>query len=377
MLQNKWLKRLTVLFVMMSLLAGFMGISFAAAKPAPLKKYTFGSRILKVGSRGTDVQYLQNFLKTKKYFKSASSGYFGTLTKSAVIAYQKKNKIKADGIMGKTTYNVIKIEIDRAKKPTLKPVTPPVVIKPTLEPSITLATTTSTQDSGLLNVLIPAFEKKFGVKVKVVAVGTGQAIQLGKDGNADVLLVHSRKDEDAFVSDGYGLNAWDVCYNQFYLVGPESDPAHVFNKTSIVDAFKAIAASGAKFVSRGDNSGTNKKELTIWSKTGITPAGKSWYLSTGQGMGETLQMADEMGAYTLTDEATFLTQKGLSLKVAVAGDQLLLNPYGVIKVKTTKAPKASDAFISYVVSPEGQKIIRDFGKTTYGKSLFVPNAKKR
>lgn len=246
-----------------------------------------------------------------------------------------------------------------------------------LEKEITLATTTSTQDSGLLDVLIPAFEKKFDnkVKVKVVAVGTGQAIQLGKDGNADVLLVHSRKSEDQFIAEGFGVNAWDVMYNQFFVVGPKNDPAKIASAKDSVEAFTKIANSKAKFISRGDDSGTHKKELTLWEKANVKPAG-SWYVSSGQGMGETLRMAEETGGYTLVDEATYLTNK-TDLEVLFKGDKGLFNPYGVILVKSTQKPNASNELIKFLVSPEGQKVIADFGKDKYGKSIFVPDAKKR
>lgn len=246
-----------------------------------------------------------------------------------------------------------------------------------LEPEITLATTTSTQDSGLLDVMIPAFEKKFNnkVKVKVVAVGTGQAIQLGKDGNADVLLVHARKSEDEFVAQGYGYKAWDVAYNQFLLVGPKSDPAGVESAKTVTEAFKKIADKNSKFISRGDDSGTHKKELTIWDKISIKPSG-SWYISAGQGMGETLRMAEEMGGYTLVDEATFLTNK-TDLVVVHKGDKDLLNPYGIMQVKSSKKTVSANELIWFFVSPQGQKMIGDFGKDKYGKSIFVPNAKKR
>lgn len=243
------------------------------------------------------------------------------------------------------------------------------------EKSILLATTTSTQDSGLLDAILPIFEKESGMQVKVVAVGTGQAIQMGKDGDADVLLVHARKAEDEFVSSGYGLNAYDVMYNQFLIVGPKEDPAGISQIKSAADAFKAIAAAKATFVSRGDDSGTNKKELSIWKSANIKPQG-DWYLSSGQGMGATLQMADEKEAYTLVDEATYLSNKG-NLVVLQQGNPLLLNPYGVIQVKTTQKAEYVNEFIQFLVGNEGQKLIGDFGKNQYGKGLFVPNAKKR
>ncbi len=241
--------------------------------------------------------------------------------------------------------------------------------------SIVLATTTSTQDSGLLDVILPVFEKQSGIQVKVVAVGTGQAIQLGKDGNADVLLVHARKDEDDFVASGYGVNAYDVMFNQFLLVGPKEDPAGVKGMTSATDAVKAIAAAKAAFISRGDDSGTHKKELSIWKTAGLKPEGP-WYFSAGQGMGATLQMADEKNAYTLTDEATYLSNKG-SLVVLKEGDPTLLNPYGVIQVKSSSKAEYGETFIQFLVGPDGQKLIGEFGKADYGKGLFVPNAKKK
>jgi len=244
-----------------------------------------------------------------------------------------------------------------------------------IEGDIILATTTSTQDSGLLDVLVPAFEEKAKIKVKIVAVGTGEAIKLGEDGNADVILVHARASEDAFVADGYGSNAWDVMYNQFLIVGPENDPAGIGGTSDAVKALQTIAEKGAKFVSRGDDSGTHKKEKTLWDKAGMDPNGKEWYLSSGQGMGATLRMADEVGGYTLTDEATFIAQEGLSLKPVVQGDELLFNPYGVIKVNSTTKPVAADAFISFITGSEGQEIIKNFQKNE--KSLFVPNAKQR
>jgi len=241
---------------------------------------------------------------------------------------------------------------------------------------IVLATTTSTQDSGLLDVLIPAFEEETGVKVDVVAVGTGQAITLAREGNADVLLVHARADEDKFVEEGYGSEAWDVMYNQFLIVGPSEDPAGVKSSASAVEVLQKIAESGAKFVSRGDDSGTHKKELKIWQEAGIDPNGQTWYISAGQGMGNTLIMAEELRAYALTDEATYLSM-GLDLDVVCKGDSSLLNPYGVIKVNSTKEPEAASAFINFLVGEKGQKIIGEFGKEEFGSPLFTPDARKR
>jgi tungstate transport system substrate-binding protein len=240
---------------------------------------------------------------------------------------------------------------------------------------IILATTTSTQDSGLLDTLLPVFTEATGIQVKVIAVGTGQAIKLGEDGNADVILVHARKAEDKFVTDGFGVNAYDVMYNQFYIVGPESDPAQIQGMTSVTEAFKKIAEKEAKFISRGDDSGTHKKELSIWENSNITPEGK-WYISVGQGMGATLQMADEMYSYTLVDEATYLTSKH-DLKVVVQGDSSLFNPYGIIQVKETQKPDLVQEFISFITEEDGQKLIGEYGKEEYGKGLFVPSSKKR
>jgi len=240
---------------------------------------------------------------------------------------------------------------------------------------ITLATTTSTQDSGLLDYLLPVFEEKTGIKVKVVAVGTGQAIKLGEDGNADVLLVHSRAAEDEFVEKGYGINAHDVMYNQFLIVGPAADPAGIRQTSSATEAFKQIADKQAAFISRGDDSGTDKKEKSIWKEAGITPEG-SWYISAGQGMGETLRMADEKQAYTLTDEATFLSSK-LNLEVLVQGDKTLFNPYGIIQVKSSRKQEEGLKLIQFFTGEEGQKLIGEFGKETYGKGLFVPDARAR
>lgn len=240
---------------------------------------------------------------------------------------------------------------------------------------ITLATTTSTQDSGLLDFLLPIFEQQSGIKVKVVAVGTGQAIKLGEDGNADVLLVHARKSEDEFVAKGFGINAFDVMYNQFYIVGPADDPAGVKQAKTAKEAFGKIAEKKMTFISRGDDSGTDKKEKSIWTDAKIKPD-NSWYLSSGQGMGETLQMTDEKKAYTLTDEATFLSRK-LNLGVVMQGDKSLLNPYGIIQVKSSTKQEEGMKLIEFFTGAEGQKLIGQFGQKDYGKGLFVPDAKKR
>ena len=243
-----------------------------------------------------------------------------------------------------------------------------------------LATTTSTQDSGLLDVLVPAFQQATGYVVKTVAVGSGQALQMGQDGNADVLLVHSPAAEKTFVDAGWGVDRRLVMHNYFQIVGPSGDPAGIKGLTSAADAFKKIAAASATFVSRGDGSGTETKELAIWKAAGITPKGNAWYLQSGQGMGPTLQIASEKGGYTLTDNATFLANSAkLSLGVLVQGDPVLLNIYHVMTVNPAKWPKvnaaAAKAFADYVTSTAGQQLIAGFG-SQYGGSLFVADAGK-
>lgn len=249
-----------------------------------------------------------------------------------------------------------------------------------LEADMVLATTTSTQDTGLLDILVPAFEKKTGVKVKTIAVGSGAAIDMGKKGDADVLLVHSRTAEDEFVASGFGINRKDVMYNEFFLVGHKADHAGVLATKAAVEAFKKVAADKATFISRADKSGTHSKELSIWKKAGLAPNGKTdtWYIEAGQGMGATLDMADEMGAYTLVDSGTwFAYMDKVGLTVVSKGDAALFNPYGVIEVNPAKYPNihthAAAAFSAFLTSPEGQKIIGDYTKN--GHQLFVPSAK--
>jgi tungstate transport system substrate-binding protein len=245
--------------------------------------------------------------------------------------------------------------------------------------SIILATTTSTEDSGLLDYLLPGFEEETGVNVDVIAVGTGQALTLGEDGNADVLLVHARAREDEFMAAGHGVRREDVMYNDFIIVGPESDPAGIKGMTSAVEAFKKIAESEAPFISRGDESGTHTKELGIWQKAETEPAG-DWYISAGQGMGEVLTMSGEQGAYTLSDRATYLarSKEGLDLALLVEGDKDLFNPYGVIAVNPDKGPQIkadlANQFIDWIISVPVQEKIGQFGMEDFGQSLFVPDS---
>jgi tungstate transport system substrate-binding protein len=249
------------------------------------------------------------------------------------------------------------------------------------ERTMTLATTTSTQDSGLLDYILPLFQKDTGIKVKVIAKGTGEALALGKTGDVDCLLVHAKEQEVQFVKDGYGLERIEVMYNDFIIVGPKDDPAKLKVQTpsDAVAAFKLISSSEAKFISRGDNSGTNTKELGLWKTAVITPSGK-WYISAGKGMGAVLTMADEMKAYTLTDRATYLSMKDkLGMTIVTEKGDKLLNQYAVIKLNSSKnkiKTEESDEFIKWMTSSKGQKLIGEYGKEKYGQVLFVPNAKK-
>jgi len=239
-----------------------------------------------------------------------------------------------------------------------------------------LATTTSTENSGLLAVLIPPFEKRFAIDVDVIAVGTGKALKLGQNGDVDLVLVHARQAEDAFVSEGWGVNRRDVMYNDFIIIGPASDPAGIKGSTDAAKALVKLAAAKATFISRGDDSGTHKKELSLWNAAGIKPASGA-YLETGQGMGQTLNIADEKGAYCLVDRGTFLAYRGkIDLEILVEGDKRLYNPYGIIALNPARHRHvkylAAMAFIGWVTSVEGQKIINDFRKDN--KRLFHPMA---
>lgn len=248
-----------------------------------------------------------------------------------------------------------------------------------IESTMTLATTTSTQDTGLLDYLIPIFEKKYKTSVKIIAVGTGEAIEMGKRGDADVVVVHSRKSEDEFVSSGYGINRKDVMYNNFFIVGPKNDPAGIDNEKDAQASLKKIADSKALFISRGDQSGTHKKEFALWQKYNIKPQRQSWYQECGQGMGDTLIMASEQGAYTLVDSGTWYAfEKKVNMKILVQVDKDLFNPYGIIAVNPAKNKNVhknvATAFIDFLTSNEGQKLIGDYKK--YDHQLFTPSALK-
>lgn len=248
--------------------------------------------------------------------------------------------------------------------------------------SIILATTTSTQDSGLLDALLPIFEKKTGYFVKTIAVGSGQAMMMGQKGEADVLLVHSPAAEKKFVDEGFGVNRRLVMHNDFIVVGPQDDPAKIHGASSTVEALKALSGTSSLFVSRGDNSGTHAKEKSIWKSAGINPEGQAWYQQTGLGMGQTLNVAAEKKGYTLTDRGTYLAvKKNVNLAILKEGDAILLNVYHVIEVNPARWPKVNaagaKAFADFMVGPETQEIIRTFGKDKYGMPLFFPDAGKK
>jgi tungstate transport system substrate-binding protein len=248
--------------------------------------------------------------------------------------------------------------------------------------NVILATTTSTQDSGLLDVLIPVFEKKTGYFVKTISVGSGQAIAMGQKGEADVLLVHSPDAEKKIVADGSGINRQLVMHNDFIVVGTPLDPAKIKGIKSTTEAFKKIAASQALFISRGDNSGTHAKEKGIWKAAGLKYEGEKWYQQTGLGMGQTLNVASEKKAYTLTDRGTYLAlKKRLDLDILAEGDAILLNIYHVIEVNPAKYPKVNasggKAFADFMVSKEAQDMIKTFGVDKFGAPLFFPDAGKK
>ncbi len=247
--------------------------------------------------------------------------------------------------------------------------------------TVILATTTSTQDSGLLDVLVPMFEKESGFQVKTISVGSGQAMKMGEKGEADVLLVHSPDAEKKFMTDGFGATRRLVMHNDFVIVGPAADGAKVKGTTGSLAAMKVIAQSGAIFASRGDNSGTHAKEKTLWKGAGINPEGQKWYQQTGLGMGQTLNVAAEKKGYSLTDRATFLAlKKNLGLVILSEGDSKLLNIYHVIELNPVKSPKINSsggkAFADFMISKKTQETIGRFGVEKFGAPLFFPDAGK-
>jgi tungstate transport system substrate-binding protein len=250
--------------------------------------------------------------------------------------------------------------------------------------AVILATTTSTQDSGLLDVLVPIFEKQTGYFVKTISVGSGQAMAMGRKGEADVLLVHSPADEQKLVAEGHGVNRRLVMHNDFVIVGPPGDPARIRASSSSKDALTKIAQAGALFLSRGDSSGTHSKEKGLWKAAGIDPEGRSWYQQTGLGMGDTLNVASEKGGYTLADRGTFLARnkaRPLALEILMQGEPLLLNVYHVIEVNPARSPKVNaagaKAFADFMVSPRAQELIGRFGVDKVGAALFIPDAGKK
>jgi tungstate transport system substrate-binding protein len=258
----------------------------------------------------------------------------------------------------------------------------PAIAAQPQQKNIILATTTSTQDSGLLDVLLPIFEKKTGYFVKTIAVGSGQAMAMGQKGEADVLLVHSPDAEKKFMAESYGVNRRLVMHNDFIILGPKTDPAGIKGSRSSIEAFRKIAAANAVFMSRGDNSGTHAKERSVWKAAGINPEGQKWYQQTGLGMGQTLSVAAEKKTYTLADRGTYLAlKKNLGLDILAEGDAALLNIYHVIEVNPAKWPKVNSAgakaFANFMVSRQAQDIIRKFGVEKYGSPLFFPDAGKK
>lgn len=272
--------------------------------------------------------------------------------------------------------------------PAATPAPPTVPPSPAGPQALRLATTTSTADSGLLDAILPVFQAKFNARVDVVAVGSGQAIEIGTKGDADVLLVHARKSEDQFVKDGHAQERFDVMYNDFIVLGPKADPVKASRFSTGKDAFKAIMDAPAKFASRGDKSGTNTKELSIWTSLNVTPTqAMTWYQALGQGMGETLTFANEQGAYTISDRGTYLAMKDKlpNLIVVVGGntidenkDKSLLNPYGVLAVDPAKHPGVNYdlamKFVTWINSVETQQLIGEYGKDKFGQPLFYASS---
>ncbi len=247
------------------------------------------------------------------------------------------------------------------------------------EKSIVVASTTSTQDSGLFNFILPIFKANTGIDVRVIAQGTGQALDTGRRGDADVVFVHARAQEEKFVAEGFGLKRFEVMYNDFVLIGPKSDPAKITGGRDVVAALQAIGASASAFVSRGDKSGTHSAELALWQQAGLDPAATkpAWYREIGQGMGAALNTAGAMGAYVLSDRGTWISFKNKAdLMIVVEGDRRLFNQYGVILVNPAKHPSVKaelgQAFIDWLISPAGQEAIAAY--RIDGEQLFFPNA---
>jgi tungstate transport system substrate-binding protein len=244
------------------------------------------------------------------------------------------------------------------------------------ESLLRLATTTSTANSGLMEFLLPRFTEETAIEVHLIAVGTGKALRLGREGDVDIVLVHARAAEDAFVEAGFGVTRTDVMYNDFIIVGPESDPAGTANSVSVAQVLQRIQTSEQPFISRGDDSGTHKRELILWQSSGMAPAGR-WYREVGQGMGKTLQIANELDGYTITDRGTWLAyQAKLEIKLLFEDDPALFNPYGIIAVNPERHPDVNYAgassLIKWITSPAAQKMIGEF--KLRGQQLFVPSA---
>jgi len=261
------------------------------------------------------------------------------------------------------------------------PSTPSATSGPSATTELVLATTTSTQDSGLLDVLVPLFEQRSGYRVKTVSVGTGAALALGGRGEADVVLVHAPQAEKRWMAEGNGTERLLVMHNDFVVVGPDEDPARIRGVPRAVDALQRIADAKAAFISRGDNSGTQQLELTLWQAARIEPKGQPWYVESGSGMGQTLSIADQKRAYTISDRGTWLTRKEqLALPILVEGDPALFNVYHVMPVNPAKFPglninaAGGKAFADFLLAPETQAVIASFGREKYGQSLFIPDA---
>ena len=259
------------------------------------------------------------------------------------------------------------------QSPGTPPVAPPSEPPPIIAGLITLATTTSTDDSGLLDFILPVFTLETGWEIRVISVGSGAAMQLGRDGEADVLLVHARAEEDKFVAEGFAERRYDVMYNDFVVVGPGGGA--ISHNNDIEQTFRDIMSQNLPFVSRGDNSGTHMRELQIWDSLGSDPADNSGYIEIGQGMGATLGMTVEMNAYTLADRATWLAYPNVGdLIIVCEGNDRLLNPYGVMVVSSTQYPVGAQAFVDWITSPSAQQLISTFGVAEYGAPLFFPDA---